>query len=135
MHGVVSKMASATKSESKSKLKYRAIMKSMTGLVDVIDGGDPKKLALRLFQEQLLNENTYDELLLESTGTDKARKIVNEILKKVKVNPDERYKKLIEVLNREEMFDAVKLIKEKYKGKCIHLFRDLQYYYVIMMIH
>ena len=110
-------------------------MKSMTGLVDVIDGGDPKKLALRLFQEQLLNENTYGELLSESTGTDKARKIVNELLKKVKVNPDERYKKLIEVLNKEEMFDAVKLIQEKYKGKCIHLFRDLQYFYIIMMIH
>ena len=124
-------MASAA--ESKSKLKYRAIMKSMTGLVDFIDGGDPVKLALRLLQEGLLNENTYEELLMESkTGTDKARKIVNELLKKVKVNPEERYEKLIEVLNEEEMFDAVKLIKERYKGKCIHLLRlsIQQYYYM-----
>ena len=131
MQGVASKMASAA--ESKSKLKYKAIKKSMTGLVDFIDEGDPKKLALRLFQEGLLNQNAYDELLSESkTGIDKARKIVNELLKKVKVNPDERYKKLIEVLNKEEMFDAVKLIKEKYKGKCIHLLRlsIQQYYYM-----
>ena len=124
-------MASAA--ESTSKLKYRAIMKSMTGLVDFIDGGDPKKLALRLFQEELLNENTYGELLLESkTGIDKARKIVNELLKKVKVDPNNKYKKFIEVLNEEEMLDAVKLIKEKYKGKCIHLLRlsIQQYYYM-----
>ena len=118
-------MASATKSESKSELKYKAILKSMTGLVDFIDERDPVELALRLLQEGLLNQNTYDELLLESkTGIDKARKIVNELLKKVKVDPNNKYKKFIEVLNKEEMFDAVKLIKKKYKGECIHLFRD-----------
>ena len=108
-------------------------MKSMTDLVDFIDEGDPKKLALRLFQEELLNENTYNELLSETKiGTDKARKIITELLKKVKVNPEERYEKLMEVLTKEEMFDAVKLIKEKYKGKCIHLLRlsIQQYYYM-----
>ena len=124
-------MASAA--ESKSKLEYKAIKKSMTGLVDFIDEGDPKKLAFRLFQEELLNENTHDELLSETkTGTDKARKIITELLKKVKVNPEEKYEKLMEVLTKEEMFDAVKLIKEKYKGKCIHLLRlsIQQYYYM-----
>ena len=120
-------MASTTESELKSKLKYRAVLKSVTRLVEFIDESDPVKLALRLLQEGLLNENTYEELLMESkTGTDKARRIVNELLKKVKVNSDERYEKLIEVLNEEEMFDAVKLIKERYKGKCIHLFKDFQ---------
>ena len=85
------------------------------------------KLALRLLQENLLNVNTYEELLLESkTGTDKARKIVTELLKKVKVDPHIKYEKLIEVLNKEEMFDAVKLIKERYMGKSIHFFIDFQ---------
>ena len=86
-------MASITESESKSKLKYRAVLKSVTRLVEFIDERDPVKLALRLLQEGLLNENTYEELLLESkTGTDKARRIVNELLKKVKVNSDEGMK-------------------------------------------
>ena len=118
--GVASKMASAAESESKSNLKYSAIFKSMTGLVDFIDERDPVKLALRLLQEGLLNQNTYDELLLESkTGIDKARKIVNELLKKVKVDPNNKYKKFIEVLNKEKMSGAVKLIN---KGKCIPFF-------------
>ena len=118
-------MASAAEPESKATPKYRAILKSMTGLVDFICGGDPMKLALRLFEKELLNENTYDEFLLGSiTGTEKARRIVNEVLKKVKVDPDETYEKFIEVLNTEKMLDAVKLIKKKYKGKCIHLLRD-----------
>ena len=120
-------MASAAESESKSKLKYRAIKKSVTGLIKSIVGGDPVKLSTRLFEEDLLNKSTYDESLLESkTGVHKARKIVSELLNKVDVNPDEGYEKLIEVLNKEEMFDAVKLIEEKYKGNCIHLFRDFQ---------
>ena len=122
-------MASEAESGSKSKLKYEAIKNSMTDLVDYIDGGDSIKLALRLFQEDLLNENTYDKLLLESkTGKDKARTIVNELHKKLKVNSDERYEKLIEVLNKEKMFAAVKLIEERYKGKCIHFFRGVQSY-------
>ena len=44
----------------------------------------------------------------------------------MKVDPDEKYEKSIEVLNKEEMLDAVKLINYKYKGKCIHLFNDFQ---------
>ena len=40
------------------------------------------KLALRLFQDELLNENTY--YALENSGRDRARKIV--LSKKMKVN-------------------------------------------------
>ena len=117
------KMAFAAKLESKSNLKHRAFFENMTDLADLIDEGGPMKLALRLFQEGLLKEDTYEETLLESkTGKYKAIKIVNELQKKLKVCP-ERYEKLIEVLNKEEMSVAVKKIKDKYKGKCIQ-----QYY-------
>ena len=121
---ILSKMASA----AESNLKYRAILNSMPSLIDLIDKGDPMKLALRLFQEGLLKEYTYDELLLEcKTGTDKARKIVFEIHSQAEVNPVETYEKLIEVLNKEEMFNAVKLIEERYKmGKSIHFFIDFR---------
>ena len=117
--GVMSKMySSAETGESKSNLKYRAIKKSMTGLVDLIDATGTMKVALRLFQEDFLNESTYYGLEESKTG-DGARKIVGELLKKMKVNPDERYEKLMEVLDEEKMLDAVRLIKKKYNGKCI----------------
>ena len=73
--GVMSKMASTAESQS---IKYRAILKSMAGLVDFIDGGDSMKLALRLYQEELLNANTcVTNLNLKQGVIRPAKKLMN----------------------------------------------------------
>ena len=107
-------MDSAAESESKSNLKHRAIQKSMPDLIVLLDAGDPMSLADRLFSEDLLNNDTFEEIK-SKTRTEKARTIVHELYKKVKAKLD-LYKKLLTVLVKENMHDAIDLIKKNYEG-------------------
>ena len=111
----------AAEPESKSNLKHQAIQKSVPDLIKLLDAGDPMSLAVRLFSEKLLIRDTLDEIK-SKTGTEKARTIVLELHKKVEAKPC-LYEKLLKALVKEEMHDAIELIKKNYKGKCIFFFK------------
>ena len=106
----------AAEQESKS-LKHRAIQKSVPDLIELLDAGDPMSFADLLFSEELLNNDTLEEIK-SKTGTEKARTIVHELYKKVKAKPY-LYEKLLKVLGEKEMHDEIELIQKNYEGQYI----------------